>query len=631
MSSRTLTFDGLMGLFLDKVGKPGGPSAGTVSNMTGALRAFVEDRGRRMDQAVGTTFRISYQEEVRTHLKALARVGRPPSYIANRKSLLKTWYQLFNSYARLDAALRREPSPLAVELRALIQQSGKSQVQVSEESKVPLGSLKRWLTGTTPQRKTEIYFRRLENWAKRPPGSLTGLLPWASMIGPDPESSQGAKLLVAYRKRLREATKPENWYAISAKRASDRLKAEWAALIKYKTDIYGDADPNMPIWRLRGPGSAEDKRKDWTGRQGDRYCPTAGSSYVTTSQYLGWRTLTAEKGGLGLKEQAETLGHFANLAELKQYLAWRQEKADDIRGGAVQRVARFVRMLCNKEYGFLRRRMDIANLVGVSSESEWSAKCDSVDGWLKSYLRRIPKKKLKRSRDPFVPIQAIVDLPRPLEAVEEGLARLITVRPATGGTREATWSRDVILLALPQSNPVRLENLSEITWREDGTGNLRKYPNGGYHLYIPREDFKNEKGAVMDKDYDVSVQDWLWPYLDEYLSAYRQIIAQPGNDRLFVSAAKPKPGEIQRTWVSLDTHFADLTARYVTMGPSFAPHAMRHIVGTSIIKETGSYVKAAQVLHHRVETTIEHYGWLTGDDSARWTAEVSKGPKFGKR
>jgi hypothetical protein len=74
---------------------------------------------------------------------------------------------------------------------------------------------------------------------------------------------------------------------------------------------------------------------------------------------------------------------------------------------------------------------------------------------------------------------------------------------------------------------------------------------------------------------------------------------------VFVSSENPNV-----EWDGLDRRYAILTKRYVPGCPGVGPHAIRHIVATSIIIKTGDFLLAADTLHDKPATVEKHYAHL---------------------
>jgi integrase len=105
----------------------------------------------------------------------------------------------------------------------------------------------------------------------------------------------------------------------------------------------------------------------------------------------------------------------------------------------------------------------------------------------------------------------------------------------------------------------------------------------------------------------------LTAFIDRYLGDYLPRLSKGTTARVFVSTTEP-----QIEWNDLNNTFRNITKRYFVNCPGFGPHAMRHIVATALVKKHGSFTAAAKVLHDKEETVRKHYGFLIGDDGARW-------------
>jgi hypothetical protein len=95
--------------------------------------------------------------------------------------------------------------------------------------------------------------------------------------------------------------------------------------------------------------------------------------------------------------------------------------------------------------------------------------------------RKTGRQVLKAPLSPLMSIDNLVAAVKMLEAQ----------RPLAGNHDEAVWGRDLLLLALIISNPLRARNLRELTYRPDGTGHLRKTAQGEWRIVIHRHEFMN--------------------------------------------------------------------------------------------------------------------------------------------
>lgn len=588
VSAHRLTFDQLVQCMADRVGQPGFPSSSALQNLRSALTALLSQLGLSPDVPVGSTLRISFHRVLEQHVKSLRAQQRSTAYIANRKSLLKQWRQFVVLLDRDDAAARGEAPPLQAALKQIF--AGSVSIKgTARELGIPLASLRRWLQGATPQRGAERYFHRLERFFGMRSGALTDLLP----TSPRTAQLEPQEKKIAYRERLKRAVADR--YALTARTASEDFQEEWRSLVRFKTDIYGgvlepDKSPSRRnvLWRLVPSTCALHSAEAWVDTVGDQLCRTARINFASVAQFIGWLMLGCDKGGLGMsRTEAQSLGQFTNTVNLKRYMDWRIKRSGGIISGACSKVLIFVAMLCHPTYGFLPARPDIGAKLGFDGQ-RWQERCNEAKKYA-DLVKQNMKSRMRKSRDPFEPIKDTLELENPLSAIADALRRLEANRPVTGGVREAIWARDRLLLALSASNPLRALNLKELTYRQDGSGQLRKDNTGRWRIIIGKEHFKNEAGAANDRDYNQAVQEQVHPLIEAYLRDYRPMLASKDNDRVFVSSRKRSASGI---WSGLNRHYEQLTRKYLHGCPGTGPHSIRHIVGTTLVKRTGSFIAA---------------------------------------
>lgn len=257
--------------------------------------------------------------------------------------------------------------------------------------------------------------------------------------------------------------------------------------------------------------------------------------------------------------------------------------------------------------------------VGVEASGHggqnWTEQCRRCFNGMRE-LQQHYDELTQASRDSFEPIQAVLSLANPLEAVADMTFRMQADRPLTNGTQEAIWARDLALIKLLMSNPLRIKNLQELSWRPDNTGQLHQRADGAWHIKIERKFFKNHRGAARDRDYDNPVDPAVWPTLQQYLLIHRsRLLAGRNTDYVFVSQEAESDGG---PWISMSRRVFILTARYLWGCPGVGAHAFRHIVATAILKASpNDWQTAALVLHDRIETVQKHYAHLRTADGTR--------------
>lgn len=101
--------------------------------------------------------------------------------------------------------------------------------------------------------------------------------------------------------------------------------------------------------------------------------------------------------------------------------------------------------------------------------------------------------------DSFAPIMHILQMAQPMDAIADMVQRMRADRPVLDPKAEAIWARDIVLIKLLASNPIRRRNLIHLTWRADNTGELHQREDGSWWLKIHKSRFKNTRGAAGDQ------------------------------------------------------------------------------------------------------------------------------------
>lgn len=627
MAMTCLTIKTLIEVMRERAGQPGLPTAASLPNYETALRHFAEERGLKLDNPIGGLLRLGYPKALEAHVSALVARKVDLRVIANRRSALKTWRKLVNALDRESSAAAGSKAPFAAALGELAKNyqtpdgAPMSINAIAREAGVPVATLRRWCAGVHPKGPNVFkYITRLEAFFKLARNALSDTLGGESL--PDRQATETPKN--AYR--IRQSRLSRDLYLLKPSEATAAFREEWTALVKMKTQLFDrvnawSAAPVEPsdrkTWVLHGANSARGAADDWVDSRNGRLCPTAGRCFQFVAAYFGWLARPTERGGAGLEPAAcQSLSFFTDVDRLSQYFEWRITRAEGVISGEIVTMLQFAAMLMHPSTGFLRHNPAFGKALGITSEAEWTRQCDVALQWARNSKKKIAKK-LRKSRDPFVPIRSIVELRSPMSAVADAIQRMQAARVLTGGKEEAIWGRDLLLLMLLSSNPIRARNVKELTWRSDNSGELRQDADGGWRIVIERHRLKNADGAARDADYNCRVQPAVWPHLERYLREYRPLLTGAATDYVFIS-----PSGKNRPWRGLNRRFMAITRRFFVGTPGFGPHAMRHIVATAILKRSGSIVLAAKALHDRPATVQKHYGFLLNDDVSEWMTDA---------
>jgi integrase len=588
----------------------------SYANLLSALNNFMSQFDLSDRNAVGSVLRLSFYKNCQAHINALVEQGKSSSYIANRKSYLTRWHRLMLVIDREYAETAGTATPLATALKELLPKHV-SVKQVAAETKVGEESLRRWIRGKKPTTRAIPSLRRLEHFFGLTPNELISLAGLSSASTPGACDTNMPS--IRYRERLgKQAKEP---YAL--KEIGSRLREEWSALVHYKTALtnFDKARQNNGRWGTTSEKLVRQTEKNWYTFSGKNVVPTAGIEWMHVSQFLGWLALSPQRGGLGVAPaMVQSIAHLTNCVYLSRYIEWRIERAGQQINGSVIRLLQFVKSLCHPETGYFCHTPELSDGIGVDALA-WNQRCTAAFQFAKRNLGSLLSQS-ERTRDPFEPLQSILQLSNPLDAVADAIQRLNAARPSTGGEAEAIWARDRLLLKLLSSNPIRAKNLKGLKIGANAkaslvggdTGVIYRANDGGWRITIPRKFFKNHAGAARERDYDMPVEASVWPDIDNYLSHYRPLLASSDNPYLFTSSVC---GQTPERMYSLNRRVAYLTRRYFWRCPGFGPHGFRHILATAILKlSPNDWQTAALVLHDRVETVQQHYAHLRSTDGA---------------
>ncbi len=499
--------------------------------------------------------------------------------------------------------------------------AGKKLRRIAREIGVSRDTLKSWVErGRIPQARQDVPLERLERLLDLEPKTLLRLVVPCRPPAPVAKTAPA----IAYRVRLAEASRRE--YVLKAVTIPEghRLRVEIPALVRHKVD--GDSSesvfqsrgtvlrralrsPGKKSWRTR-PLRAHWKTnpkilaKRWPEILDGEWVPSASRSFRALFAFFGWAIREVSKGGAGLPLDGLTLGMLAEKEYIFNYLDWWMESSGQPHGGHKFFIDE-VLMLLHADDGFLPKQELIGALLGHTPE-DWRAHCKATLKWI--YEEIYPgidtgHKREGPSRKPFEPIAHILDLERPLDAVMHAINRAEADRPTTGGAHEVTWARNIALIALLSSNPLRLRNLVDLTYYPDNSGWLRQAANGQWRIVIPKSEFKNFRGAAKQHDYDQLVDPAIGHLITRYIRTYRPLVGGSRPELVFVSTDNPN-----REFEGLDRVVHTWTKRYLVGCPGVGPHSFRHIVATHIIKTTlGNFFLAAQALHDNPITVQESY------------------------
>ncbi|MFX1715552.1 hypothetical protein [Paraburkholderia sp. A1RO-5L] len=586
--------------------------ATALPNLKSALRAFLTSFGVSEDSPVGSLLRRAYYRNLRLHVERLQAEGRERSYIANRKSLMGKWCSLVTNLDRVAAATANCMSPFQLMLDELLKQSQTTVAGLARAVGISKATLRGWVRGTLPNPRAVPSLKRLEQFFALEPNALVALAFERKSFKP---VLSGPAMEIPYRERLRRVTKD----AFRLKQVSDSLAQEWSEFVVHKTEKLPDLRRySRGVWVATDLATEAETARNWYCFTKGKYVPTAHIAWGHVASFLGWLSRARELGGAGLPcGDVQTLAWLSNKQMTRRYMKWLIERAEDKVHCGVLDFAKFVAALNHPQHGYLAQMPELQErLPEAHRPPVWREACQDAYSWAAEMKKNLAVAGVEHSREPMAPIKSVLELDDPLEAVADMTTRMKSCRPTTGGLDEAVWARDLLLIKLMASNPLRAKNMKLLTYRSDNSGNLYRRPDGGWFIRIEKRAFKNAKGAAKARDYDMPVNRAVWGDIERYLNVYRSMLPDADTvDFVFLSSTDEKPEGYVGVWKSLNRRVFYLTRRYLWDCPGIGTHGFRYIIGTATLKKApGAWDAAAAVLHDEVDTVKAHYAHLRPSD-----------------
>ena len=647
--SSNITYEQLKVAMRERAGVDGFPGQASIPNTLSALNGFLRVLGLTEKALVGDTLGSGFNASVELMVGCMENEQANTEHIKNRRSAMQHWHCLVNLLDHEYAVTSGSVTPFQRRLRELHESiPARSRSSFYRRCGVDPNIIYSWMRGTAPRHDSFQIILRIEREGELAQRTLLDLLPYNRLWERQnrPECDTGP--VIEYREKMARIRRdridnPDRVPVLLAPTEwTSELREEWMGLVVYKTGIElttTDMPMNTALGALRSAMAAEPKtvRKQWRLRPKSDYppmyeawatevgafrVPTAAVTFGNVSGFLGWARLPGKSGGKGMEVSQLTLGLVTREDLLREYIEWRTVRA----GATNQGIATFLNqmgMLVHEKTGYLPRHPEIGRRVGISDPLMWEKTCSAAKAWIATTNGNIAHL-IRPTREPSEPIRFALDGREPLEPFIQGIRRYARHVPAKEVER-STQARDLLLIALTMTNPLRAANLRLLTYRSDNTGSFRKKRDGGWELFVPSEQFKNFRGAA-NEDYHQNIDPSVWPFLENYLDHHRKILAPMARGLVFVANTLGRgsrgSGE-EELWDAIADRFRWITHSYVPGCPGVGPHAMRYIVGTSIIVRTkGDYVLAAKVLHDLPETVRRHYAKLLEEFANRGRDEV---------
>lgn len=397
-----------------------------------------------------------------------------------------------------------------------------------------------------------------------------------------------------------------------------------------------------------------------------------------TAIFARWLMMATEKGGAGIAPGLISFSLLLNHRLVLRYIAWRVLRAEhlEIDGEAIgpkitateKGLLAFFGMLLDPMFGwitqsrhvvqapvlidakfrmpFIRAAKDGIHVINddtcpwhpimpadiveaASTVPGWKAAATESCAHIRSTQSRFAQS-FKLIRNPQLLVMPFLKHQNPI-AVGLRMVRqaLEHARPiGTSAHLHALDYQRAVAFLLLMLVVFRSGTMRELTWKVDGTGNVRRFRDG-YEVVVGADSFKNGFSSELfgpswnRRDYERTLGDWggLNEVLDHYLEKCRPILlAGRQSDLLF----PPPRGRTDWTEHNFNYLVTSFTRKWCVYNPryktglhgvaAFGPHPSRNIVATHIIRNHPNEDRwrlASIVLGTSISKVKLNYGWIT--------------------
>jgi integrase len=604
----------------------------TAANRATALRLFLRANYIQEGDPVGPEMRAQFPIAVQRLVDSLKTSQRSDRSISNTRSALTPWKKSVLFFDQANAHAQGLVTPFQASLRDAI---GELHIRwVAREAGVSYQMLLGWLQGKLPRASNAHCIRRIESFFGVPKDCLVtaaGIFEGSRAV-----PKAGEVNVIDYREKLSARTRSHYYFKPGHE---SPLRLQWRELLRYKTAPVAALERgNGGRWTMSALNVVQKTERNWWAFQDGVEVPSALAAWNRVASYLGWLSMPAEDGGGGVNaSHLHTLAWLAVPDYVESFLNWRKQRAGGkLNHGALEFLA-LIQWMVRPGDGYLYQLESFSQTLPEPFRNlEWNALCKRqyiYTGKLKHALAG----EVTPSRDPFEPIRHVLELEQPMEAIADMLQRMRYDRPVGNAVNEAIWARDMFLIKLMATTPLRKRNLVTLSWSADNKGHLYQRTDGSWWIRVPRREFKNRTGNTTSKEYDTPLHETVWPDLERYIFVHRKVLLRWESDLVFLAKTRDpqrehrvRGGDYKRPGptghlplMELSRHVAELTQKYLWKCNGVGTHAFRHIVATSILKAPAGDLKTAALVLNDAQSTVEkHYAHLTSGDGAHRMAEL---------
>ena len=589
-------------------------STQTLKNLKSVLSRWLEFHKLDLDCPVGPELSGLFDTAVEQFKSHLIDKGGRAETAADRVTLMRNWHRFFKNLGPTKQA----KTGFAETLADAVEKSGITRKSIAISVGIWELTLREWLRGNrVPQNKHRLEtVPNLEALLGLSPGMLTSQLP--------PPAPEAGLIQTAYQKLLKGNLRTP--YAL--RDVPDSMKKEWLGYVRFKVLPIEKGLNRNTLWRIR-PATSIGKNYGWESTIGQEVCPSANISWLCVANVIGFSVLEKNKGGLGLGQEAITLSTLADADIYNDLIVYMHSRSGKYNNGMVNLIAQ-IKAMVRPNTGYLWQKAKLfckTYLHGEMTPDAYRQQCGDTYSHLLSIAKHLQSSSvLTMSRNPKEPIQNILDMQRPLEALFQLAEGVKRCAPSKSKPFDyAIHLRKLLLLQMLTAAPVRINQYAILTYFNNNSGHLYK-ADRSWWLRFNKHETKNHK------DYNVRLYPGTYRLIEEYLDKYRPLLLA-GHSSNYVFCSKPKvggrTGNAPASVNYLSSIILNMTRNFIPDSPGFSPHAIRAIVATDFLKShPGQFELAANLLDDEVATVIKHYAHLNKaamhETFNKYSAEVEK-------
>lgn len=386
-------------------------------------------------------------------------------------------------------------------------------------------------------------------------------------------------------------------------------------------------------------------------RQG-KWKPTSKTKYRNDFACLfGAISLPPDAGdirvrGLGFPESQMTLALLVCPEIIDWFIKFRCEVRTQYTEYPMNLLHQYMCML-RRETGWLRQTPSMAsrlrpfacgdtqyitNDLVLRAQVDWDGVCDHAFMEFQKLKEKI-KPLVTIARDPFHPIEGLLELDDPMKPLSELIKKMRQdlPNPHSAPVLYHTGIRDLVITAMFVITGFRRGMFPKLDYTGDKKGHLY-FEGGQYILSVPRTFFKNPDSSYfltnrVKEDYLSKLPNKLGLYklLKEYLETSLPFLMKTYHSQSSEQPLFPKTKAFStspRLDDRLISHiYAKNVEKYLVENKHrgtglhkvkrSGPHSVRYVRGTTIYRKTGSYKLAGDANQHSERTARRHYSRIT--------------------